>query len=148
MNKELLEKGPVMQDNIKEKKSYQRYQELGGVINEKDYRNAKDALERANGATTLSTTQIQQAENIAEHAEIEFINTEDSLDKRLILYGILHDIKPWEVKDSDYRIFREALRVLDDTDALDKLKTTYHTNRPHGTYCPLCDQTGFSESCP
>lgn len=145
MKKEYLEKGSAVPDNTKEKKSYQRYQELGGIINENDYNRA---LERVGDATTLSATQIQQVENIAEYAGIEFINPENSLDKRLVLYGILHDMKPREVRDSDLRLFREVLKILNDTDALNKLKTSYHTNRPLGTYCPLCRQTRYSENCP
>lgn len=49
---------------------------------------------------------------------------------------------------TDPSLFREVLRMLGDTDALNKMKAAYHTNRPLGTYCPLCQQIRYSEDCP
>ncbi len=151
MNKDLLEKGPPVPDIAKDKKSYQRYQELGGIINKKDY---ESALTRSKDTVSLKESLILQAENIAKFAEIELHNTENAIDKRIILYGILRsDVQPKNVQYhhqqmNDQRLFAEALRMLEDTDALDKLKNAYHTNRPLGTYCPLCGQTRSGESCP
>lgn len=145
MNKELLEQGVDVQDTP-EKNNYQRYVELGGIINEKDY---ESALIRARNTTTIpDKITIGQAEGIAKKAGIELHSTEDVIDQRIILYGIMEDIRPEKVMDSDWRLFREALRILEDTDALNKLKAACHTNRTPGTYCPLCGQTKVSEDCP
>lgn len=103
---------------------YQQYRELGGIINENDYRSA---LLRAVNTTTLDKTRIGQAENIARFAGIKLHNTEEVLDQRTILYGILRaDIRPEKVRHhhsqmSDQRLFAEALRMLEDVDALNKL---------------------------
>lgn len=145
MNKDLLEKGPPMPDTINEEKSYQRYQELGGIINEKDY---ESALTKAEDIIVPREATILQAESMAKFAGIELRNTENAIDKRIILYWTLRNIKPKEVMDSDWRLFRETLRILEDTNALNKLKTACHTNRPLGTYCPLCGQTKYGENCP
>lgn len=141
MNKELLEKGVGVQDTPEEN-NYQRYLEMGGIINEKDY---NGALEKAKRVTTLDATRAQQVKNLAEPAGIELSNPED---KRIKLYWVLQELKPKEIKDSDFRLFREVLRMLEDIDALAKLKATYHTNRLLGTYCVLCQQTKYSEDCP
>ncbi len=134
-----------MTDNTEVEKSYHRYQELGGIISEKDY---ESALTKAKGTITSRESTIMQAKNIAKFAGIELHSTEDAIDPRIIFYGILHDIKPKEVMDSDWRLFREALRMVEDTDALIKLKTACHTNRRPGTYCTLCGQTRENEDCP
>ena len=104
--------------------SYQRYVELGGIINEKDYRGA---LDRVKDTTTLDKALISQAENIAERAKIILRNSEDTLDPKIILYGILRaDTAPEGTKYhhsqmSDQRLFAEALRMLGDADSLEKL---------------------------
>lgn len=144
MNKEHLEKGVDVQ-NTPEENNYQRYLNMGGIINEKDY---GSAMAKAKETIEINETQRIQAENIAEHAGIELTHPEGTLDKKLILYGVLQSIKPKEIGRSDFRFFKETLRMLEDTNALNKLKTTYHTNRPLGTYCPLCNQTRDSENCP
>ncbi len=103
---------------------YQRYLELGGIINENDY---DSALLRAGNTTTLDKTRTAQAENIARFAGIELCDTEDSLDPITVLYGILRaDIRPEKVRHhhsqmSDQRLFAEALRMLEDAEALNKL---------------------------
>ena len=114
--------------NTLEEKNYQRYLELGGIINEKDY---DSALERSENITTLKETLIRQAEKIAESTGIELHNTEGAIDQRIILYGILRDdVRPEEVEHhhsqmSDQRIFVEALRMLGDTESLDKMIKRY-----------------------
>ncbi len=112
-----------MQSATKEN-SYRRYRELGGIINEKDY---KSALARAKNTVTLKITLIKQSEHIAQIAGIELHNTKNALDPIIILYGILRtDTAPQEVEYhhsqmSDQRLFAEALRMLGDADALNKL---------------------------
>ena len=128
MNKNPFEKNLAASDNIKENKSYRQYWESGGIINEKDY---ESILTRARNTTTLDETRIKQAEGIAKFAGIELNNTEDGIDQRIILYGILRsDIKPEEVKShhsqmSDQRLFAEALRMLGDVESLDKMIKAY-----------------------
>lgn len=128
MNKNPFEKGSIAPDNTQENKSYRQYWESGGIINEKDY---ESVLTRARNTTTLDKTLIQQAENIAKFAGIELNNTEDGIDQRIILYGILRsDVKPEEVKShhsqmSDQGLFVEALRMQGDTESLDKMIRAY-----------------------
>ena len=103
---------------------YQRYQELGGIINENDYRSA---LLRAINASTLNKTRTAQAENIARVSGIELYGTEDNPNPITILYGVLRaDIRPEKVRHHhsqmcDQNLFAEALRMLGDVDALNKL---------------------------
>ena len=108
--------------------SYQRYQELGGIINKNDY---DSALLRARDATTFDKTLMVQAENIARFAGIELHSTEDHLDPIITLYGILRaDIRPKKVRHHhsqmcDQCLFAEALRMLGNIDALNKLIHAY-----------------------
>ncbi|MBI2064501.1 MAG: hypothetical protein HYT62_00385 [Candidatus Yanofskybacteria bacterium] len=151
MNKELLEAGADTQTNSKER-SYQRYLEIGGIINETDYNSALSRLKEAETRGEMpDNSSMAQAQTIADVADID-LNGQNGQIARL--YSILrNDIRPEKQKYhhsdmSDHRIFREALRMLEDVDALDKLKSTYHTNRRLGTYCPLCGQIEISEDCP
>lgn len=105
--------------------SYQHYTEIGGIINEKDY---QSVLTRSKHTTTLDKYSIAQAENIARISGIVLHNSKDSLDPRVIVYGILRsDTKSKEEAEyhhsdmSDQRLFAEALRMLGDADSLKKL---------------------------
>lgn len=128
MSKHLFERGPIGPDNTKDKKSYHQYWELGGIINEKDYKNA---LARAKNTTTIDKIQIKQAKGIAKFAGIELHNTENAIDPRIILYGILRsDVAPMEVTShhsqmSDQCLFVEALRMLGDVESLNKMIRAY-----------------------
>ena len=63
------------------------------------------------------------------------------VDPKVKLYVVLRaDNKPEDVKYhhsqmSDQRLFAEVLRMLGDTDALNKLVDAYHKV---GIYCPIC----------
>lgn len=134
--------------NVQLESAYERYQKLGGIINEKDYGNA---LARVEETATLDKALIQQAEFIARFAGIELYNTKDVLDRRVVLYGILRtnarpgDVKYHHSQMCDQRLFAEALRMLGDTDALNKLVDAYHKV---GTYCPICLKVAASgEEC-
>ena len=111
-------------ENIQETNNYQRYLELDGIINEKDYTNA---LKRANSATELNETLLKQGENIAKFASIELSSIGEAVDPRIILYGILRrDTRPKGVRYhhdqmSDQRIFVEALRMLGDIESMEKM---------------------------
>ncbi len=122
-----------MQDAEKENNCYERYQELGGIINEKD---CESALVRAKNTTVLDLDiiRIKQSELMAKIAGIELRNTKDAMDQRTILYVILRaDAKPEGIKYhhnqmSDQRLFAEVLRMLGDIDSLNKLINTHpHT---------------------
>lgn len=137
-----------MPDTSEESNSYQQYQEMGGIINEKDY---ESALRRVNDQTTLDKRTITQAENIAEFAGIKLQNREGFIDKITTLYGILrNDARPENTSHHhsqmpDQRLFAEALRMLGDTDALNKLTGAYHKA---GIYCPICLRVAASgEEC-
>ncbi|MDO8676100.1 MAG: hypothetical protein Q7K16_00335 [Candidatus Azambacteria bacterium] len=117
-----------MQDVTKDTCCYERYQELGGIINEKDY---KSALTRAKDITAIDTELTEQLKSIARLAGIELHNTKNVLDQRTILYGVLRtDTKPKVVKYhhsqmSDQRLFAEVLRMLGDVDSLSRLINTH-----------------------
>ena len=152
MNREPLEKGADMQDNP-DGKSYQRYLELGGIINEQDYNDALLRLKIAQDNYEMpDKNHIGQVRMMADVAGIGLLMRTET-DPRVILYSILRsDIRPKDVEHhhsqmSDWRLFAEVLRMLEDMDAFNKLKTFHHTNRRLGTYCPLCGKTEYSKDC-
>ena len=108
---------------------YSKYQELGGIINEKDYRSA---LARAEKAVALNAPAIRQAEDIAEYAGIVLDNS-NGVDPKVKLYAVLRaDYKPEDEENhhsqmSDQRLFAEVVRMLGDIDSLNKM-TTAHPN--------------------
>ena len=141
MNKEFPENKAVDTQGVEKEatpenleNNYQRYLELGGIINEKDYQNA---LDRMNNTRILDKkspeirNSIQQVVNMARYAKIELNDSEDVHDPKILLYVILRlDIKPEDVEYhhsqmSDQRIFGEVLRMLGDADLLDKLIKAY-----------------------
>ena len=107
-----------------EKTNYPRYKELGGIINEKDY---DSAIERMKNVTAPDKTHALQAEGMARFAGIELHSTEDTIDPRVILYGILRsDVQPKGIKYhhsqmTDQKIFVEALRMLEDVESIEKM---------------------------
>ena len=114
-------------EDVEEKESYRHYQELGGNINEDDYKNA---LEKAETMPTVNKFRIKEAEEIARFSEIELRSTKEALDRKIILYGILReDIPPEGFKhpnsQSDQIIFAEALRMLEDISSLNKMIKFY-----------------------
>lgn len=128
MNNNPFERGPTRPDNMEDNNPYHQYSRLGGIINEKDY---ESALARAKNTTALDKAEVRQAERIANFSGIELHNAEDTIDQRIILYGILRsDAKPEEIEHhhsqmSDQRLFAEALRMLGDIDSLNKLIKAY-----------------------
>lgn len=118
-----------MRDPPKENNCYQRYKELGGIINEKDY---ESALTRARNTVALHITLIKQSEHIAEFAGVELHNTKDVFNPRTIFYGVLRTdvksdpkIKYHHSQMCDQRLFAEALRMLGDADSLQKVIVAY-----------------------
>jgi len=112
--------------------SYKRYLELGGIINENDYRSAIGRMPSVcriimfeNSDSTHS--RVEQVRGIARYSGIELLGPEYVPDPRIVLYVILRgDTRPKGVKYhhdqmSDQRIFGEVLRMLGDTDSFDKL---------------------------
>jgi len=114
----------VTMPDTPEENNYQRYIDMGGIINEKDY---NSVLERARSMTTVDETLIGQMKVILDFAGIELHNSKNSVDPRVILYGILRsDVRPKGVKYhhdqmSDQQIFVEALRMLGDTESVNKM---------------------------
>ena len=110
--------------NTPEKNNYQRYLDLDGIINKDDHRSA---FMKVQDTVILDEALIKQAENIAKFAGIELDSSKDTVDPRIILYGILRrDVRPKGVKYhhdqmSDQRIFVEALRMLGDTESVNKM---------------------------
>ena len=111
---------------VAEEFPYQHYKELGGRINEIDYANA---LARAGSAyEALPDTSLRV---IAEYAGIVLTPS------MIRLYHILrNDKKPEEVKYhhaqmGDQPLFAEVLRMLGDTDSLNKLIAKYPNTSFH-----------------
>lgn len=136
MRKESFEKTVDIPEN-----NYQRYLELGGNINKKDY---QSVIDRINNAFTLDggdpeiRSRISQAEGMARYAGIKLNDSKDALDpsailldSRVVLYVILRsDVMSKGVichhsQMTDQRLFVEALRMLGDTDSLDKMFKAY-----------------------
>lgn len=115
-------------DAPRENDLYAEYQKIGGIINMKDY---ESAYRRSIETITVSDAYRNQAEAIAKFAGIELQNTKGAVDPRVKLYAVLRgDEKPEGVKEhhaqmSDQRLFAEVLRMLGDTDALEKLTSAY-----------------------
>src|SRR3989339_2096174 len=107
--------------------SYSRYQELGGIINEDDYRSV---LERAARTHVTTESLISQAKYTARPAGIDLSKIEGGPDGIINLYGVLRtDINPGAVHHhgqmSDQRLFVEALRMIDYPDLLEKVISVY-----------------------
>ena len=127
MHKEQPEKR-VDSHNTHEENNYQHYLEMGGIINEADYKNA---LDRAMGSVIPNKAHIKQVESITRFLEIELHNTENSFDPKIILYEILRsDVRPEGVKNHhdqmcDQQIFVEVLRMLGDLESVEKAIKAY-----------------------
>ncbi|MBI2062478.1 MAG: hypothetical protein HYT64_02205 [Candidatus Yanofskybacteria bacterium] len=123
MNRDLLENGYSIK-NTQESDNYQRYIELGGIINKKDY---NKAVEKAANMTTADKIAAAQVKVMSDFAGIELHDIDDTTDPRIILYGILrNDVRPEGVEYhhsqmSDQRIFVEALKMLGDVESLKKM---------------------------
>lgn len=114
-------------EEIPGQSSYERYLELGGIINEEDYRKAMGRMEQT---TTLEKCLISQAEHIAKTTGIRLQNFKGELDPTTILYGVLRtdqnpDVKNHHGQMSDRQLFAEALRMLDQPESLAKLIQAY-----------------------
>ena len=147
MGESHIEKVDWTQESSKESDDYQCYLGLNGIINETDF---KDARLRAESLAMPSKKDIQEVENIARFAGIELYNTEDSADKRVVLYSILYsilrgDAKPKEVAHhhaqmGDIKLFAEVLRMTGDIFALNQMMDTWHRKGRVGDMCPICER--------
>jgi len=128
MGIDFYKEGSDMRDGEQKKDTYAQDQELGGIINRKDYENA---LQRSAEATAVSDTIVAQVENMAKFAGIELQKEKSPNDPRVKLYAVLRgDSKPEDVKYhhsqmSDQRLFAEAVRMLWDVDSLNKMIAAY-----------------------
>ena len=99
--------------------SFKEYALQGGIINEKDYKNA---LLRAKNIKNINQSTMAQAENMAKVAGIALT------DRELALYAVLREDANPDPKEryhhsqmSDQRLFAEMLRMLGDIESLQKL---------------------------
>ena len=109
--------------NTTEQYDYEQYKKLGGIINEKDYKNA---LLRAKNKKNINQSTMAQAENMAKVAGIALT------DRELALYAVLREDANPDPKEryhhsqmTDQRLFAEVLRMLGDTESLRKLISRY-----------------------
>lgn len=135
-----------MHENQENKNRYQKYRESGGVIGEKDYENALARVRNAMAAHEMSPEKHawDQVKLMAERAGIAL--DKDNADQRTMLYSIISELRAVPPSQetqksysqiSDTELFAEALRMLEDADALNKLIEAYHKV---GIYCPLCSK--------
>src|SRR3990167_8968334 len=112
--------------------SYRRYLELGGIINETDYRSAIGRMPGIRRVIMFENSgsiqsRVEQARGISKYSGIELRGPEYIPDPRIVLYVILRgDTRPKGVKYHhdqmcDQCIFAEVLRMLGDKDSFDKL---------------------------
>jgi hypothetical protein len=106
---------------------YERYCELGGIINEKDY---TEALVRASRTYRLRECLVFQAESVARFAGFSLNNKNLELNRITTLYGVLRtDSKPGEEyhhgQMCDQRLLAETLRMLDYPELLVKVIEAY-----------------------
>ena len=119
--------GTDMRGQTGENGAYDRYRELGGIINEKA---CKSALEKAEKMAAFHKFLIGQAENIARHAGIVLDNS-GGVDPKVRFYAALRtdtnsgNEKYHHSQMSDQRLFAEALRMLGDADSLNKIIAAY-----------------------
>ena len=91
MSEEFLETDREMVSGHTETSSYQEYLDLGGIINENDY---KSALSRIKGIEAISKTQISQVNGMLDFAGIE-LDGDGAANLLVGLYSILRsDVRP------------------------------------------------------
>lgn len=138
-----------MLENQEEKIEYQKYQESGGIINEKDYNSALERwLNLSQNDRKLNKQKELQAKNMANRTGLDLSENPEKielLDKAIKLYGILRgDTKPDDVQDhhgqmNEQMLFAETLRMSGDTDSLNKFIEANH--KPEAkTWCPICQK--------
>jgi len=118
---------PEVETGSRHNISYSRYLELGGIINNYDYRSA---LERAAQTDVTSEVFTSQAKYTAGPAGIDLSKIEGGQRGIINLYGVLRtDLNPEATHHhgqmSDQRLFVEALRMLDYPDLLEKVISAY-----------------------
>lgn len=128
MTDNIFEMGSAVKEESENDKLYQAYLNLGGIINKEDWESAQT---RAENKIDRDENRISQAEAVARIAGIELQNNEDELDKRIVLYELLRsDVQPEKVKYhhqqmTNERIFAEVLKMVGDTDSLNKFIKRY-----------------------
>jgi hypothetical protein len=124
MNTNIFEMYPSKKEGV----PYEQYLEFGGIINKKDF---TSALTRAGNTSSIDNIIKTHGEVIARIANIQLQNTEETTDPRIVLYAILrNDVREEGVEYhhdnmGDQRLFAEALRMLGDTDSLNKMIEAY-----------------------
>ena len=142
----------------REGNSFEDYEKAGGVIfkNEVDYNKAlariktvkvdmafpsmsvravditddQKATKRKDEPVTLNPSIVSQAKRMARQLEIEIESSNNHLDPRIALYGLLHEdayapaggIKYDYKTTNDWFVFAETIRMLGDAQALQSLR--------------------------
>ncbi|MBI2120028.1 MAG: hypothetical protein HYT94_00190 [Parcubacteria group bacterium] len=105
-----------------ENNPYEKYKALGGIINEADYTNA---LEQAEQNVSVGEMTLLHARSLMRRAGID-VEGDISKNPIVLLYGVLRSDKNLSGAEyhhsdmSDQNLFAEALRMLGESDALEK----------------------------
>ena len=120
-----------MENEPSENSGYERYVKLGGIINQEDYNSALSRLEIAEtNDEPLDEKQTSYVQKLLKYADIE-LGSGDRAYRIVKLYSILRaDTRPEKVKYhhdqmSDQQILVEALRILDDENAVSSMIAKY-----------------------
>ena len=119
--------------------SYEQYRSAGGFLDETDY---ASVLARAKNKKTVNSHSLTQAGLMASVAGIELQDRGAQIDLRVVLYDVLNDVlrtatnrNPQKYHYSqmdDQSLFAEALRMLGDTEALEKFQAAHPNIFPEG----------------
>ncbi|MBI2023703.1 hypothetical protein HYT01_04050 [Candidatus Giovannonibacteria bacterium] len=118
-----------LEEEKKEANTYERYREMGGIINEKEHQNVLNSSKKIPPFAKRSQKEkerILQVTEIANRSGIELNNPEGGLDPRVEQYLALRDFDiPGGTNHHgqmpDQQLFAEALRISGDEDSLKKL---------------------------
>lgn len=129
--REELNEGQLLFKSLANHEAYERYHARGGSINETEY---LDILKQAENAKEIKDIFSNHAEIYARNAGVTLSNSENNIDPKVILYGILRDAKYPETQTgshytqmSDQNLLHEVMLILEDMDSAKQLETYFHT---------------------
>jgi len=117
--------------------SYEKYQSAGGIINKTDYANA---LAQAKDKKSIDSNSLAQVQVMARRAGIVLQDRGTEIDPRVALYAVLQadtnflNSTPKEryLRDRDQFLFMEVLRMLGDTESLERFLKAHPHIFPEG----------------
>ena len=119
--------------------SYEQYRSAGGFLDETDY---ASVLAQAKNKKTVNSHSLAQAGLMANMAGFELQNRGTQIDLHVVLYDVLCDVlrtvtnrHPTAYHHSqmaDQPLFAEALRMLGNTEALEKFQAAHPNIFPEG----------------